>query len=95
MITHIVALKLNDTGKESIDALKNRLLGMKGQIKYLRNITIGVDFVRAPISYDIVMIAHFDSKEDLDAYISHPAHVEVGKYIEEIRAQVVAIDFEA
>lgn len=95
MITHIVALKLNDTGKESIDALKNRLLGMKGQIKYLRNITIGVDFVRAPISYDIVMIAHFDSKEDLDAYISHPAHVEVGKYIEEIRAQEVAIDFEA
>lgn len=95
MITHIVALKLNDTGKESIDALKKRLLGMKGQIKYLRDISVGVDFVHAPISYDIVMIAHFDSKEDLDAYIKHPVHVEVGKYIEEIQAQVVAIDFES
>ncbi len=95
MITHIVALKLNDTGKESIDALKKRLLGMKEQIAYLRDITVGVDFAHASISYDIVMIAHFDSKEDLNAYILHPAHVEVGKYIEEIQANVVAIDFEA
>lgn len=94
MITHIVALKLNDTGKESIDAVRKRLLGMKGRIEYLRDITVGVDFAHAPISYDIVMIAHFDSKKDLNAYITHPAHVEVGKYIEEIQAQVVAIDFE-
>lgn len=95
MVTHIVALKLNDTGKESIDALKKRLLGMEEQIEFLRDITVGVDFAHAFISYDIVMIAHFDSKEDLNAYIVHPAHVEVGKYIEEIQAKVVAIDFEA
>ncbi|GBG55872.1 stress responsive protein [Sporomusaceae bacterium FL31] len=94
MITHIVVLKLNDTSKDGIDEMKNRLLGMKGEIEYLQDITVGVDFMHAPISYDIVMIAHFDSKEDLDAYIAHPVHVEVGRYIEEIQAKVVAIDFE-
>lgn len=95
MITHIVALKLKDTNKESIDAVKKRLLDMKGRIEYLRDITVGVDFAHASVSYDIAMIAHFDSKEDLNAYIVHPAHVEVGKYIEEIQAKVVAIDFES
>ncbi|HEY3426699.1 MAG TPA: Dabb family protein [Negativicutes bacterium] len=94
MITHIILLKLNDTGKDRIAAMKDRLLGMKGQIECLREITVGVDFVHAPISYDIVMIAHFESKKDLDAYIAHPAHVEVGKYIEEVQAKVIAIDYE-
>ena len=94
MITHIILLKLNDTSKDSIDAIKNRLLGMKGQIECLRDIVVGVDFVHAEISYDVVMIAHFDSKKDLNAYIAHPAHVEVGKYIEAVQADVVAIDYE-
>jgi hypothetical protein len=32
-------------------------------------------------SYDILLIAHYDSMEDLDAYLVHPVHVEVSKYI--------------
>ena len=94
MITHIILLKLKDTGRDNIAGMKDRLLGMQGQIECLRDIAVGVDFVHAPISYDVAMIAHFASREDLDAYLAHPAHAAVGKYIEEVQAKVVAIDFE-
>ncbi|MDR1202203.1 MAG: Dabb family protein [Tannerellaceae bacterium] len=40
------------------------------------------------------MIARFDSKEDINAYIEHTEHIEVGKYIGNVQAKVVAADFE-
>jgi hypothetical protein len=40
------------------------------------------------------MIARFNSKEELHAYIEHPAHIDVGKYIGNVQAKVVEADFE-
>jgi hypothetical protein len=94
MTTHIIFVKLKDSNEEAIDSMKNKLLGMKGKIECLKDLTVGVDFIHAEISYDIAMIAQFDSKEDLNAYIKHPAHAEVGKYIEDVQAKVVAVDYE-
>lgn len=94
MITHIILVKLNNSNEEAIDSMKNKLLGMKGKIECLKDLSVGVDFVHAEISYDIAMVAQFDSKEDLNAYIAHPVHIEVGKYIETVQAKVVAVDYE-
>lgn len=94
MITHIILLKLQDRSKESIEKAQDALLSMKGKIEYLRDLTVAVDFLHADISYDIVMIAKFDSKEDLKAYVAHPVHVEIGKYIEKVTENIAAIDYE-
>ncbi len=94
MITHIILLKLNDSNAEAVDNMKNKLLGMKGQIEYLKDLSVGVDFAHGGVSYDVAMIAQFDSKEDLNAYLTHPAHIEVGKYVEAVQAKVAAVDFE-
>jgi hypothetical protein len=94
VITHIILVKLKNSNEGSINSMKNKLLGMKGKIESLKDLSVGADFVHAEISYDIAMIAQFNSKEDLNAYITHPAHIEVGKYIEDVQAKVVAVDFE-
>ena len=94
MITHIILVKLKDNNEEAINGIKNKLLGIKGKIEYLKDLSVGVDFVHSEISYDIAMVAKFNSKEDLNAYIAHPSHIEVGKYIEDIQENVVAVDYE-
>lgn len=94
MITHIILVKLKENNEEAINGIKDKLLGMNGKIEYLKDLSVGVDFAHAEISYDVAMIAQFNSKEDLNAYIVHPAHIEVGKYIEDIQAKVVALDYE-
>lgn len=94
MITHIILIKLKDNNEDAINNMKSKLLGMKGKIEFLKDLSVGVDFAHAEISYDIAMVAQVNSKEDLNAYIAHPVHIEVGKYIEEIQAKVVAVDYE-
>lgn len=95
MITHIVLIKLKDSNEEAIISLKNKLMGMKGKIEELKDITVGADFVHAEISYDVALIAQFNTKEDLNAYIAHPAHIEAGKYVEAVQDKIAAVDFEA
>ncbi len=94
MITHIVLIKLKDSNEEAIIGLKNKLMGMKGKIEELKDISVGADFVHAEISYDVALIAQFNTKEDLNAYIAHPAHTEVGKYVEAVQDKIAAVDFE-
>jgi hypothetical protein len=94
MITHIILLKLKNRSQESIEKAKDTLLSMKGKIEYLRDLTVAVDFLHADISYDIALIAKFDSREDLKAYVVHPVHVKIGKYVEEVQESIAAIDYE-
>jgi hypothetical protein len=94
VITHIILIKLKDSDEEAANNMRSKLLEMKDKIEVLKDLSVGVDFSHAEISYDVAMIAQFNSKEDLNAYIEHPAHVKVGKYIEDVQAKVIAADFE-
>lgn len=95
MITHIVLIKLKDSNEEAITDLKNKFIGMKGKIEELKDISVGADFAHAEISYDVALIAQFNTKEDLNTYLAHPAHQEVGKYVEAVQDKIAALDFEA
>jgi hypothetical protein len=94
MVTHIVLFKLKDRSRESITKTRDVLLSMKGKIECLRELTVEVDFLHTDLSYDIALIAKFDSKEDLKAYAVHPVHVKIGKYIEDAQANITAVDYE-
>ncbi len=94
MVTHIIFVKLIEGSEQAIDRMKQMLLGMKGKIECLKDLTVGVDFGHAEISYDLAMIAQFASKEDLNRYLAHPTHIEVGEYIKTVQAKVAAVDYE-
>lgn len=81
MITNNQLLKLKDRSSENIAKVRDVLLSMQGKIEFLRDLKVETNIRDGASSYDILMIAQYNTMEDLDAYIVHPVHVEVAKYI--------------
>lgn len=94
MIKHIVFFKLKNAAPESLAKTKQVLAAMEGKIEVLRTIEVGVDLLRTARSYDVALVTTFDSLEDLEAYQVHPVHVEVSRYMSEVRESAVAVDYE-
>lgn len=95
MITHIVLFKLKDGSKEAAAKAREALLGLNGRVPVLRHLEVGCDVVHSGRSYDIALMARFDSLEDLDAYQNHPEHVAVAEYMAKVREEAVAVDYES
>lgn len=95
MVINNVLLKLKERDHESISKAKNVLLSLKGKIEVLLDLQVEVDIRRGESSYDILLITKFASMEDLDAYIVHPAHLEVAKYIGSVMDTQAVVCYEA
>lgn len=97
MINHVVLFKLKDypeTEKPLIIAeMKSLLEGLKGKIDELKYIEVGVNYELNAKSYDLALITHFDSIEDLDKYRVHPEHKKVLVRFSELRLDRAAVDF--
>lgn len=94
MITNTLLIKLKERNNENIEKTKSVLLSMEGKIEVLRGIQVQVDLRRGESSYDILLITHFFSMEDMEAYLINPVHVEVAKYIESVLESGASICFE-
>jgi hypothetical protein len=98
MINHVVLFKLKDypeTERPMIIAeMKSLLEGLKGKIDELKYIEVGVNYELNSKSYDMVLISHFNSVEELDKYRIHPEHKKVLARFSELRLERAAVDFE-
>jgi hypothetical protein len=94
MITHIVLIKLVHPNEEMLDGARKALAGLEGKIPQVRHLEVGVNIVHSYRSYDLAVVAKFDSLEDLQAYQNHPEHVEVLKYLQGIRRSSITVDYE-
>ncbi|MGE5509466.1 MAG: Dabb family protein [Chitinophagales bacterium] len=95
MIRHIVFFKLQDPSPENLARAKEVILGMAGKVPQLRHLEVGLDVVRSERSYDLALVAHFESLDDLDAYQVHPEHVKVSQFLATVRAvPSVTVDYE-
>lgn len=99
MIRHVVMWKLHDVADgHDRDAngrrAKEKLLALKERIPIVRSLEVGADVLHTERSYDLCLIATFDSLADLAAYNDHPAHREVAAFMQKIRDKAVAVDFE-
>lgn len=95
MLTHIVLIRLKDKSEESMQIMKEKLLGLKAQIPFLRFIEVGTDIIHSERSYDVALYTKFDTIMDMEAYQVHPAHVKVLEYIKTTKESSVAIDYES
>jgi hypothetical protein len=77
-----------------IAEMKSLLEGLKGKIDELKYIEVGVNYELNSKSYDMVLISHFNSVEELDKYRVHPEHKKVLARFSELRLERAAVDFE-
>lgn len=94
LIIHNVFFKLKDRSQESIARTRDVLLSMKDKIDYVQDLRVEADILHASLSYDLALIATFSSMEDLQAYVDHPAHIEVSKYIETATKTAAALCYQ-
>jgi hypothetical protein len=90
-----VLFKLKDASPGNIEKTRNVLQGLDGKVPQLRRLEVGVDVIRSVRSYDIALVAKFDSLKDLDAYQKHPVHVKVAEYINSVKESAFAVDYES
>lgn len=97
MINHVVLFKLKDYSAEQkaevLAELKGKLLGLKDKIEELKYIEVGENYKMESKSYDLALLSHFDSVEDLDAYRVHPEHLKVVARVGETTVERAAVDF--
>lgn len=94
MIKHIVCFKLKDNSDANKKETKEILLSMKGKVSLLKDIQVGVDFLRSPRSYDIILQVELEDRQALEAYQEDPYHVNVVKaHMHKVMESSIAIDY--
>lgn len=94
MLVHVVLFKLRDPQPAVIAKALELMNGMRGKIPGLLSLEAGSDVVHSRRSYDLVLIAGFRSREDLEQYMGHPVHVPVSDFIRTVGETSVTVDYE-
>ena len=95
MIKHIVLFKLIDNSPENRARTADVLRSMDGKVDLLRGLTVGVDNLHSPRSYDIALEVLLDDMAALEAYQQDEYHCNVvKKHMHAITCASVAVDFD-
>lgn len=99
MIKHIVIWRLQDHAAGNDKAtnaklIKSKLEALNGVIPGLISLEVGIDFLASPASGDAVLYSELTSREALDHYQTHPAHVEAVEFVKTVISDRVVVDYE-
>ena len=95
MIRHVVMFKLKPgVSPAQRDEWLKISRRVHGEIDIVRAYSIGEDLLRLPRSYDVAVVADFDSLEDVRAYADHPLHLSAVELSRELSEHIVSVDFE-
>lgn len=97
MIKHIVLWKLKDFAEgadkaENIRKMKAMLEALPGKVPVIRSLEVGVNSIPSVASWDVALIAGFDSPDDLEVYQKHPEHVKVSEFVGKVRKDRALVD---
>lgn len=67
---------------------------MKGKIDVLLDIQVEKNVRPEEGAYDVLFVTKFSTTEDLDAYLVHPAHLEVAKFIGSVLDTLASLCYE-
>lgn len=94
MIKHVVMFQFKPEAKDRLEAARERILSMKGQIPGVTDIEAGLDFLHSERSFDLGLIVTMKTREDLKTYAEHPVHQPVKDFLKGLYERSVAVDFE-
>lgn len=99
MVKHIVMWKLNDFAEgfskaHNVQRVKQHLEALQSSIQEIGYLEVGVNINPSRDAFDVVLYSEFESRDDLEAYQNHPAHLRFKEFIQDIRAEKVMVDYE-
>ena len=98
MIKHIVMWKLKGEGGEkqdNISQVRAALESCRGIVPGMLKYEIGIDARIDQAPWDISVCSEFATREALEAYQQHPAHLAIKPIIGPLRESRGAVDYEA
>ncbi len=94
MIKHVVCFKLADNSAKNCEQTKQVLESMRGKVPTAKEVTVNIDELKSPRSFDIMIEVLVDNWEALEEYQNDPYHCEVvKKHMQAVSKQSVALDF--
>ena len=93
MYRHIVLFWLQEPTKENLTLAKEKLQSLEGKIEGLLSCEVAIDALHSERSCDLCLHMVFASREALDAYRTHPAHIPVQKHMHAVRSKSFSADY--
>ena len=83
MHEHYVMFKLKEEYKKDLDQVVAMLRKLPKEVPLIRKSQVFLNDYKGPHSYDVMLYASFDSTDAFKAYMVHPNHIPVQKFIEQ------------
>lgn len=97
-IRHTVIWKLKAEGDAEKAAaaaeIHDRVMELGVAIPLVHNLSVRTTQAGRPTSGDVILEAEFDSFDDLEAYLAHPAHVAGGEAVKQLVSAGLTVDYE-
>ena len=94
MTVHIVMFKFKDENKDAnLKEAREQLNALVDLVPTLKSMEVGINFTVAERAFDLSIYSTFDTKEDLDAYAVHPAHLKVVEFIKSVTTESKVVDY--
>ena len=81
MYVNNLMIRLKQRDADSIQEAKKVLQKLKGHIPVLLDSRVETDARGEEAKFDLMLINTFAELTDIEIYLKHPVHVEVGQYI--------------
>lgn len=94
MIKHIVFWNIRDDAEKqnNMEKMRELLTSLVGIVPGLVSAEVGFNY--NPKGFDVALYSVFDSKEALESYQIHPAHLAVKKFVHSVIIDRVCADYE-
>jgi len=94
MVKHIVMFDFKDENREeNLKKAKTMLEALVEKIPTLKAMEVGVNFSQEERAMDLSLYSTFDDQAGLEAYATHPAHLEVVAFIKSVATASKVSDY--
>ena len=99
MIKHIVMWRLKAFAEGADKAtnaarMKEVLDALPAKIPEIGRLEVGLDVSGSESAYDVVLYSEFDSVSSLERYQEHDDHLKAAEFIQKVREDRAAVDYE-
>ncbi len=95
MVLHSVFVRVHDRSPEHARAVRDELTALEPKIPGVTMWHVELNDLAPTADYDLGLITGFETQQDLETYMNHPAHLDVLTRIRPLIERSTIVDFPA